>query len=98
MGRNPGGFRSGDDPVEQYRRSEEYNWSCSFALYFYRALGDGLSAKSAKIRGGLMTLKNLIDTLLNLWVFAFIGILVWLYFKKESDTHKTAGQKNDPER
>ena len=25
-----------------------------------------------------MTLQNLIDTLLNIWVFAFIGILVWL--------------------
>ena len=31
-----------------------------------------------------MSLENVIDTLLNLWVFAFIGILVWLYFKKES--------------
>jgi len=32
-----------------------------------------------------MALENFIDTLLNLWVFAFIAILVWLYFKKESD-------------
>jgi hypothetical protein len=29
-----------------------------------------------------MTIENLIDTLLNVWVFAFIGILAWLYFKK----------------
>ena len=35
-----------------------------------------------------MSLHNVIDTLLNLWVFAFIGILVWLFFKKE-----TAGNK-----
>jgi hypothetical protein len=30
-----------------------------------------------------MTIDNLIDTLLNLGVFVFIGILVWLYFKRE---------------
>ena len=35
-----------------------------------------------------MTLNNLIDTLLNVWVFAFIGILVWLYFKKEPEDNK----------
>ena len=28
-----------------------------------------------------MSLENVIDTLLNIWVLAFIGILVWLYFK-----------------
>jgi hypothetical protein len=32
-----------------------------------------------------MSLKYFIDTLLNLWAFVFIGILIWLYFKKESD-------------
>ena len=36
-----------------------------------------------------MHINNLIDTLLNLWVFAFVGILVWLYFKKESDENKS---------
>ena len=35
-----------------------------------------------------MSLKNLIDTVLNLWVFAFIGILVWLYFKTEKKVLK----------
>ena len=44
-----------------------------------------------------MSLKNFIDTLLNLWVFAFIGILVWLYFKKESDTNIAESQENDKE-
>ncbi len=32
-----------------------------------------------------MSIDNFIDTLLNLWVFVFLGILIWLYFKKESD-------------
>jgi hypothetical protein len=32
-----------------------------------------------------MSLANVIDTFLNVWVFAFIGILIWLYFKKDSD-------------
>ena len=32
-----------------------------------------------------MTIDNLIDTFLNVGVFVFIGILVWLYFRKETD-------------
>jgi hypothetical protein len=40
-----------------------------------------------------MTLKNLIDTLLNVWVFAFIGILVWLYFKRETGGKKADSQE-----
>jgi hypothetical protein len=36
-----------------------------------------------------MSIDNFIDTLLNLWVFVFIGILIWLYFKKESDGNKS---------
>jgi hypothetical protein len=35
-----------------------------------------------------MRLSNLLDTLLNLWVFAFIGVLVWLYFKKDTDDRR----------
>ena len=35
-----------------------------------------------------MSLKNFIDTLLNVYVFAFIGILVWLYFKKEPEDNE----------
>ncbi len=30
-----------------------------------------------------MTVDPLIDTLLNLSAFAFIGFLIWLYFKPE---------------
>jgi len=44
-----------------------------------------------------MSLENLIDTLLNIWVFAFIGILVWLYFKKESDDNQAESQECDRE-
>ena len=28
---------------------------------------------------------SLMDTIMNLEVFAFIGLLVWLYFKKTDD-------------
>jgi hypothetical protein len=38
-----------------------------------------------------MSLENVIDTLLNIWVFAFIGILIWLYFKKDSDVNNSGG-------
>ena len=40
-----------------------------------------------------MTVKNLIDTFLNVWVFAFIGILVWLYFKREPEGNKAESQE-----
>jgi hypothetical protein len=42
-----------------------------------------------------MSLKNLIDTFLNIWVFTFIGILVWLYFKKKSDGNQAESQERD---
>ena len=32
-----------------------------------------------------MTIDNLVDTLLNVGVFVFIGILVWLYLRPEAD-------------
>ena len=44
-----------------------------------------------------MTLDNVIDTLLNLWVFAFIGILIWLYFRKESDGSKAQTRESEIE-
>ncbi len=44
-----------------------------------------------------MPLTNLVDTLLNILVFTFIGILVWLYFRKESDDHKAGSQDSDGE-
>ena len=44
-----------------------------------------------------MTLDNIIDTLLNLWVFAFIGILIWLYFRKESDGGEAQNRKREKE-
>jgi hypothetical protein len=42
-----------------------------------------------------MSLENVIDTLLNLGVFAFIGILVWLYFKKESHDNKAGSPESN---
>lgn len=35
-----------------------------------------------------MGLTNFLDTLLNLWVFAFIGVLIWLYFKTDVDDRR----------
>lgn len=36
-------------------------------------------------------MSNLLDTLLNITVFAFLGLLVWLYFKpvKRDDRNDT---------
>jgi hypothetical protein len=30
-----------------------------------------------------MTVENIVDTVLNLIVFVFIGILIWLYLRDE---------------
>ena len=32
-----------------------------------------------------MSWDNLIDTVLNVMVFAFVGLLMWLYFKPETE-------------
>ena len=32
-----------------------------------------------------MIIDNLLDTFLNVGVFVFIGLLVWLYFRKETE-------------
>ena len=42
-----------------------------------------------------MAIDNVIDTFLNLWVFAFIGILIWLYFRKESDGSKAQNRERE---
>jgi len=36
-------------------------------------------------------MSNLVDTLLNIEVFLFIGVLVWLYFKPVDDDNDSAG-------
>ncbi|MFQ6022316.1 MAG: hypothetical protein ACE5NW_06305 [Acidiferrobacterales bacterium] len=37
---------------------------------------------------------NLIDTLLNLSAFAFIGVLLWLYLKKEPERARTPKKRS----
>ncbi len=41
-------------------------------------------------------MDNLLDTFQNIIVFAFIGAMIWLYFKKEPDHHSSEDkQKKD---
>ena len=42
----------------------------------------------------MMPLEGLFDTLLNVWQFAFVGILVWLYFKREPKDSEAESQKS----
>lgn len=37
--------------------------------------------------------ENIIDTILNVTVFVFIGLLIWLYLRKEPDSHATDEEK-----
>jgi len=42
-----------------------------------------MCAQSAQAGGRMMIWEDFIDTLLNVTVFVFIGLLMWLYFRKE---------------
>ena len=44
-----------------------------------------------------MLLNNIIDTILNIFVFAFVGFLIWLYFKKEPDDGAAQNKVSDKE-
>ena len=33
-------------------------------------------------------MENLIDTIMNILVFAFIGLMIWLYAKEDSETER----------
>ncbi len=37
--------------------------------------------------------ENIIDTALNVSVFVFIGVLIWLYLRKEPDSPATDEEK-----
>ncbi len=51
-------------------------------------------AESLEDGGALMSLwENIIDTILNITVFVFIGLLIWLYLRKEPDSHATDEEK-----
>lgn len=41
----------------------------------------------------MTVLENIIDTVLNIIVFTFIGALIWLYLRKEPDRPTTDEDK-----
>ena len=41
----------------------------------------------------MTVLENIIDTVLNITVFVFIGALIWLYLRKEPDRPATDDEK-----
>ncbi len=44
-------------------------------------------------------MSDLLDTIMNIEVFAFIGVLVWLYVKEETpDSGGDAGSEDRPQR
>ena len=40
-------------------------------------------------------MSNLFDTLMNLLVFAFVGLMVWLYFKETASDRKHRDDGSD---
>jgi len=38
---------------------------------------------------------NLTDTVLNIFVFVFVGVLIWLYFKDSPEDEKTPEEASD---
>ena len=41
-----------------------------------------MSPQSAESGKAALIMSNFLDTVMNIEVFAFIGLLVWIYFKK----------------
>lgn len=39
-------------------------------------------------------MENLIDTLLNVGIFVFIGLMLWLYFKEVPEQDRPTENKN----
>ena len=40
-------------------------------------------------------MSNLLDTIMNIEVFAFIGLLVWLYFKSFGEADSESSDPSD---
>jgi len=40
-------------------------------------------------------MENLTDTLLNICVFVFVGLLIWLYYKATPENDETQSRQND---
>jgi hypothetical protein len=86
LGRHPGRARLRHDPVGEYGGDQIDYRTRLPALYFRGADTGCLPAENTekRIRGADMS-DAVLDTLLNITVFAFIGLLIWLYFKKVDD-------------
>ncbi len=41
----------------------------------------------------MLLAENIIDTVLNAYAFVFIGVLIWLYLRKEPDSHASDEEK-----
>ena len=82
LGCDPGRARTGYDPVRQYRRREVDHRAGGATLRLYRAVACCVSPESAQGGKAALIMSNLLDTVMNIEVFAFIGLLLWLYFKQ----------------
>lgn len=38
-------------------------------------------------------MSNLVDTLLNIWAFVFVGLLIWLYLKPTGNQRLAEGPR-----
>jgi len=41
-------------------------------------------------------MSNLVDTLLNIWVFVCIGLLIWIYLKPTGDQRRAVPGRQSP--
>ena len=65
------------------------------AVRLYRDVANDMLAESLEDGGALMPLwENIIDTILNVTVFVFIGLLIWFYLRKEPDSHAPDDENN----
>ena len=82
LGRDLGRAGFGDDFVRQHRRREIHHRSRRAALRIHRSVAYRVPLESPQVEKVTLTMRNLLDTFLNIEVFTFIGLLLWLYFKQ----------------
>ena len=82
------------DPMKFGGRALKFCLERGYAGRLYRVVANGMCAESIEDGGALMTLwENIVDTILNVAVIVFIGLLIWLYLKKKPDSHATDEEK-----
>jgi hypothetical protein len=95
LGCRAGGAGTGDDPLRQHGRGKVDHRAGRPALCLHRSGAGRVPPEGAQDRKADLAMSNLLDTIMNIEVFAFIGLLVWLYFKPTAEDDGNSSEPAD---